>query len=74
MTDPAKDLEAQALRLPPSERAHLAEVLIWSLDEEAEIPEAWKAEIERRLSELRRGSVTAIPAKDVFDELDALIE
>jgi putative addiction module component (TIGR02574 family) len=74
MTDPIKDLEARALRLSPSQRAHLAEVLISSLDEEVEIPEAWKAEIERRLSELRTGSVKAIPAKDVFDELDALIE
>ena len=74
MTDPVKDLEARALRLSPAERAHLAEVLISSLDEEAEIPEAWKAEIERRLSELGTGSVKAIAAKDVFDEMDALIE
>ncbi|CAN5857892.1 hypothetical protein BH20GEM1_BH20GEM1_00590 [soil metagenome] len=74
MTEPVKKLEAEALRLPPSERAHLAEVLISSLGEEAEIERAWKEEIERRLSELRTGSVKTIPAKDVFDELDALVE
>jgi putative addiction module component (TIGR02574 family) len=74
MTEPVKRLEAEALRLPPSERARLAEVLISSLGEEAEIERAWKEEIERRLSELRTGSVKTIPAKDVFDELDALVE
>ena len=74
MTEPVNKLEAEALRLPPSERARLAEVLISSLDEETEIERAWKEEIERRLSDLRTGSVQIIPAKDVLDELDALVE
>jgi hypothetical protein len=42
--------------------------------EEPEVERAWRHEIERRLSELKMGSVESIPAKDVFPELDALIE
>jgi hypothetical protein len=42
--------------------------------EETEVERVWRQEIERRLSELKMGSVESIPAKDVFDELDALVE
>jgi len=74
MNKPERNLEAEALSLPASERAHLAELLISSLREEAEVERAWQQELERRLAELKRGSVETIPAKKVFDELDALVE
>lgn len=65
-------LEAQLLRLPAADRARLAELLLESLDPEegsappADAEAAWAAEAERRLAELRDGTVTGIPADEVF--------
>jgi len=42
--------------------------------EESEVERAWRVEIERRLFELQMGLVETIPAKDVFAELDVLID
>jgi len=69
-----EQVEAEARRLPREERARLAEALIASLDEEAEIEEAWSAEIARRVQELQSGAVASIPAEKVFAELDRLTE
>lgn len=65
-------LDAQLLRLPAADRARLAHLLIESLDAEeadaspADLDRLWQAEAERRLAELRSGTVVAIPAEDVF--------
>lgn len=65
-------LEAQLLSLAPADRARLAEVLLASLDADvaqgpsAEVEALWRAEGERRLSELRSGKVAGIPAEQVF--------
>jgi putative addiction module component (TIGR02574 family) len=67
-----EQLEAEARRLPKEERARLAEALIASLDEEAEVEQAWVEEIRRRVAELRSGDVVPIPADEVFAELDDL--
>jgi len=67
-------LEAELLRLPASVRARLAEVLLVSLDADlasapdANVDEAWRAEGERRLAELRAGTVAGISADTVFAE------
>jgi putative addiction module component (TIGR02574 family) len=64
----ARQLESKALKLPTRERARLAERLILSLDEETD-PDAekfWAEEAERRLEELRSGSVKSRPAESVF--------
>jgi len=55
-------LQAQLLRLPPEDRAHLARVLINSLDAEPEIDPAWLEEAERRAAELANGTAETIPA------------
>lgn len=68
-----EQLEAEAFRLSREERARLAEALISSLDEEAEIERAWAEEIRRRVAELRGGAVETIPAEEVFAELDELV-
>ncbi len=60
--------------MPRQERAALAEALIDSLDEEAEIEQAWNVEISRRLEELRSGNVTTVPAGEVLAELDGLLD
>jgi len=69
-----EQIEAEARRLPREERARLAEALIASLDEDAELEEAWNAEIRRRVEELRSGAVTSLPAEEVFAELDDLLK
>ena len=71
MTDPARTLEAQALKLPTRARALLAQRLIASLDEEAD-PDSerlWIEEAERRLDELQSGNVAGIRADQVFAEV-----
>jgi putative addiction module component (TIGR02574 family) len=62
-------LERALLELPAHERARLAERLISSLEEESEIERAWYREAERRLQELRAGSVREIPAEEVYRTL-----
>jgi putative addiction module component (TIGR02574 family) len=66
------EIESAAMQLPPAERARLAERLIASLDEEAEIEKAWAEEVRRRVAELRSGEVEPIPGEQVFEELDDL--
>jgi putative addiction module component (TIGR02574 family) len=74
MTDPMDRLEGEALRLPPSDRAHLARLLLESLDsaeDPAQVAAAWEAEIERRVSEFRSGQSGATSSKAVFREARA---
>lgn len=63
MRQDASELLRRALALPPEGRAALAGSLIDSLDEEvdeqAEL--AWRAEVERRLSELNQKAVATVP-------------
>jgi len=64
INSPLEDIEAAALQLAPAERAHLAERLLVSLDEDDEILAAWVAEAERRGDAFDRGEMGAID----FDE------
>ena len=57
-------LEAEALKLAPGERAALAQRLLASLEEDAEIEEAWAVEIERRIAEVESGAVQVIPIEE----------
>jgi len=59
-------LEAQLLRLPTEERAHLARVLIGSLDDSLSLDPAWLEEARRRAAELQVGAVAPVPADTVF--------
>ena len=68
MRSAAEELEAAALSLPRGERARLAERLLASLDEDAEIEEAWAAEVRRRLDAYRKGDIEAVPVEDVVRE------
>jgi putative addiction module component (TIGR02574 family) len=49
---------AQALQLPPAERADVAKLLIASLDDPADegVEAAWLTEVERRLQDVDRGT------------------
>ncbi len=64
INSPLEDIEAAALKLPPADRAHLAERLLISLDEDDEIMAAWVEEAERRADAFDRGEIGTID----FDE------
>jgi putative addiction module component (TIGR02574 family) len=70
MADPASKLEASALKLPPEQRARLAERLISSLEQGAdpEAEAAWLGEAERRLDELESGATATTPAEQVLSQ------
>ena len=54
-----ENLEAAALQLPLAARAHLAERLLASLDEDDEILAEWVAEAELRADAYDRGEIGA---------------
>jgi Putative addiction module component len=49
-----------------AERAAFAQILLASLDEDAEIEEAWALETERRITEIENGTTRAIPLADAL--------
>jgi len=67
-------LEAEALKLTSGERAAFAQLLLASLDEDAEIEEAWAAEVERRITDLENGTVQAIPISDALAQVRAALK
>lgn len=62
-------LEAEALHLPPGERARLVERLIASLDADPEVEKAWAAEVERRQAQIESGEVSLISGPEVLARL-----
>ena len=70
-----KGIEHEALRLPPEERAKLAQKLLLSLEtlSEAELEQAWLIEAERRARELDCGEAQPIPADEVRRKARALL-
>lgn len=71
MTSTIETLEAEVLKLAPSERSRLLERLIISLDEDAEVEEAWAKEADRRQAELDSGAVKAVPGDQMMERLRA---
>jgi putative addiction module component (TIGR02574 family) len=67
-------LEIEALKLPASERAAFAQVLLASLDEDAEIEEAWAREVERRVADIESGTVQLIPLTDALAQVRASLK
>lgn len=66
-----EQLESEALKLPASSRADLAEKLVGSLhlDEDAGHRREWEEEAQRRLEDVRTGRVETIPGEQVFAEI-----
>jgi len=70
MNEAIEQLKSQASSLSASERADLAYFLISSLEEEEDsVRETWRAEIARRVAEIRDGSAVGRPAEEVLAEL-----
>ena len=60
------ELLAEALRLPRSQRAQVAEELLSSLEEsDDEVAAAWACELERRSREVAEGRVQTAPWETV---------
>ena len=67
-------LEAEALKLTPGERAALAQRLLASLNEGAEIEEAWAVEVERRIAGVESGTVQVIPIAEALARVRAALK
>jgi putative addiction module component (TIGR02574 family) len=67
VTAEARKIFEQALALPEQERAALIDALADTLqgEEQAEIDEAWRVEILRRVEQVRKGEVTLESWEDV---------
>lgn len=73
MSQQAERIFEQALALPSQDRADLVERLLDSLAYRTDerIDALWAAEAESRIAAFRRGELVAIPAEEVFAEIDA---
>ncbi len=71
MSSSIETLEAEALQLPLSQRAHLVERLIASLDVDPEVEDAWALEVARRLIEIESGAATLLLGAETLDKLKA---
>lgn len=66
-----KEIMSEAMKLPPQERADLADRLWISVDTPQAVAAEWDAEIERRVAQLDAGKVEPIPFEQVIAELRA---
>ena len=72
MSELAEKLIQQALGLPANERAEVAERLLSSLEPSlSEKDQLWAREVEDRIDAYERGEIRAIPAEDVFNEINS---
>jgi putative addiction module component (TIGR02574 family) len=67
-------LEAEALKLSPSERAVFAKHLLASLDEDESIQDAWAIEIERRVTEIENGTLPLIKLDKALAQIRASLQ
>ena len=67
-----KQILTEALKLPPVERAELIENLLTSFEFQSrgKIDSLWADEAEDRIDAFERGEMAAIPARDVFREIE----
>jgi putative addiction module component (TIGR02574 family) len=70
MSARAEQVLNEALSLPPSERAQLAERLFSSLDiSQEELDRLWAKEADSRIDAYEHGELKAIPAHKVFNNI-----
>lgn len=70
-----EQISEEALSLPSEARALLADRLVESLDpaEDGYMRQLWMREAQRRIEEVRNGSVLTISGEDVFAQVNAAI-
>ena len=66
-----KNIAERVLKLPPTSRAYLAEVLLQSLDYEEDfaVSDEWINEIHHRCHEMDEKKIELITAEDALDQL-----
>jgi putative addiction module component (TIGR02574 family) len=65
-----EDLIEEIRSLPVEERAHLADVILKSLNQPAsDMDQKWGELADQRLSDLKTGLAQAIPGEQVFEEI-----
>ncbi len=66
-----RQIEEEALRLPPEDRESLAGVLVQSLEDAptSEVDAAWIEEAERRYEKWRAGKTEGIPSPQFFPDI-----
>jgi putative addiction module component (TIGR02574 family) len=71
MTETVQRLKSELGSLSQPERAELAEFLLTSLESEpeADASVAWQLEVKRRMTEIRTGQATGVPAESLLAEL-----
>lgn len=74
MASQLKNIEAEALKLTAEERSQLANRLIASLFEDAEVEDAWAAEVERRIEEIEAGRAKLVPAAEAIARARAALK
>ncbi|MEO7496707.1 MAG: addiction module protein [Massilia sp.] len=67
-------LAFEALKLSTSERAAFAQLLLESLDEDAEVAEAWAVEVERRIADIENGVTKPVPLADALLQVRARLK
>ena len=72
MPKQGKQILADALKLPAVERAELVENLLTSFEfhSRKKIDALWAEEAEDRIDAFERNEMTAIPAREVFEEIE----
>lgn len=72
MAESVETLAAEAMQLPPDQRLTLAHKILSSVEpvRSPELEGVWDAEIRTRIARYDRGETQAIPATEVFGELD----
>ena len=68
---PVEDIEAQALGLPPEDRARLLERLIASFEPKSLSQAAWMLLAQRRRDDVRSGRVAMVPGDEALARVKA---
>jgi putative addiction module component (TIGR02574 family) len=74
MPQPVEDLAAQALSLPPEDRAKLVERLIASFEPKSPAQAAWLAVAQSRRADVKAGTVTMSPGDDALARVRARLK
>lgn len=64
-------LETEVLKLSPTDRSHLLDRLIVSIDLDHEVEEAWEREADRREDEFEAGTVAPVSNHEAMPRLRA---
>jgi putative addiction module component (TIGR02574 family) len=69
MNSTFKALAAEALKLAADEREAFVQLLVASLNQDANVDEAWAIEVERRIAEIESGKVSVQPMADALAQV-----